>query len=71
VGKVADANFREACVFASKLSQTAETNPAGVQKLSDRMDKVQQPVKDQFAKITATVPERIAALSSGGVVQRR
>jgi hypothetical protein len=71
VGKVADANFREACVFASKLSQTAETNPAGVQKLSDRLDKVQPPVRDQFAKITATVPERIAAMGSGGVVQRR
>lgn len=71
VGKVADANFRESCFFASKLSQTAESNPAGVQKLSDRLDKVEPPVRDQFAKITATVPERLAALNSGGAVQRR
>src|SRR5688572_15722650 len=35
VGKVADANFHESCIFASKLSQTAETNSPGVQRLSD------------------------------------
>jgi hypothetical protein len=71
VGKVADANFRESCVFASKLSQTAEQNPAGVQRLSDKLDKVEAPVREQFAKITSTVPERIAALSASSAVQRR
>ena len=71
VGKVADANFRESCVFASKLSQTAEQNPAGVQRLTDKLDKVQPPVRDQFAKITATVPERLASIGGGGAVQRR
>jgi hypothetical protein len=70
VGKVADANFRESCIFASKLSQTAEQNPAGVQRLCDRLDNVQPPVREQFAKITATVPERLAAMSTGGALRR-
>jgi len=71
VGKVADANFRESCVFASKLSQTAEQNSDGVQRLADRLTNVQPPVREEFSRITATVPERVAAISNGGSVQRR
>lgn len=71
VGKVADANFRESCNFASKLSQTAEQNSDGVQRLADKLTNVQPPVREEFSRITATVPERIASISKGGSVQRR
>lgn len=71
VGKVADANFRESCVFASKLSQTAEQNSDGVQRLAEKLTNVQAPVREEFSRITATVPERIAAMTNGGSVQRR
>lgn len=71
VGKVADANFRESCVFASKLSQTAEQNSDGVQRLAEKLTNVQPPVREEFSRITSTVPERLAAMTKGGSVQRR
>lgn len=58
VGKVADANFHESCVFASKLSQTAEQNNPGVQRLAERLTKVDPIVRDEFAKVAAAVPQR-------------
>lgn len=68
VGKVADANFHESCVFASKLSQTAEQNSPGVQRLADKLTKVEPPVRDEFSRVTAAVPVRLAAQS--GAVRR-
>jgi hypothetical protein len=65
VGKVADANFHESCVFASKLSQTAEQNNAGVQRLAERLTKVDAAVRDEFAKVAAAVPPRTAATATG------
>ncbi len=71
VGKVAAANFRESCLFASKLSQTAEQNNSGVQRLAGKLEKVDPPVREQFARISATVPERMAAATSRPAVQQR
>src|SRR5205809_2274706 len=69
VGKVADANFHESCVFASKLSQTAEQNNPGVQRLAERLTKVEPAVREEFSKVAAAVPQR-AAGRDGGTVRR-
>ena len=71
VGKVADANFEESCHFASKLSQTAEQNGPGVQRLADKLTKVEPPVRDEFSKVAAAVQQRAALRDVGGAVQRR
>jgi hypothetical protein len=70
VGKVADANFQESCVFASKLSQTAEQNGPGVQRLTEKLTRVQPPIREEFSRVTSTVPERLAAMAAGGVLRR-
>ncbi|MBW8885110.1 MAG: hypothetical protein JF612_10135 [Planctomycetia bacterium] len=69
VGKVADANFHESCVFASKLSQTAEQNNPGVQRLAERLTKVEPAVREEFSKVAAAVPQRAAA-KEGAAVRR-
>jgi hypothetical protein len=69
VGKVADANFHESCVFASKLSQTAEQNSPGVQRLAEKLTKVDPPVRDEFSRVAAAVQQRAAA-REGGAVRR-
>jgi hypothetical protein len=51
-------------VFASKLSQTAEQNNAGVQRLAERLTKVDPVVRDEFAKVAAAVPQRTAATAT-------
>jgi hypothetical protein len=70
VGKVADANFHESCVFASKLSSTAETNNAGVQRLAEKLTKVEPPVREEFTKVALAVHERAAARTTTGVIRR-
>lgn len=71
VGKVADANFHESCIFASKLSQTAEQNSPGVQRLSDKLTKVEPPVREEFSKIAAAIQQRAALRDVGPALQRR
>jgi hypothetical protein len=71
VGKVADANFHESCIFASKLSQTAEQNSPGVQRLSDKLTKVEPPVREEFSKVAAGVQQRAALRDVGPALQRR
>ena len=70
VGKVADSNFHESCVFASKLSQTAEQNSAGVQRLAEKLTRIDPPVRDEFSRLAMTVQQR-AAMRDGGAVLRR
>jgi len=67
VGKVADANFHESCVFASKLSQTAEQNGPGVQRLAEKLTKIEEPVRDEFSRVTMAVQQRAAVRGGGGV----
>jgi len=71
VGKVADANFQESCNFAARLSQTAEQNGSSVQRLADRLVKVEPPVRDEFSKVAAGVQERAARRDVGTTVRRR
>ena len=67
IGKQADHNFSESCKFATKLSQTAETNLPGVQRLADKLTKVEPPVREQFIRLTAAVQQRAALRDVGGV----
>jgi hypothetical protein len=71
IGKQADTNFQESCKFATKLSQTAETNGPGVQRLAEKLTKVEPQVRDEFARLAAAVQERAAQRDVGGPVKRR
>jgi hypothetical protein len=66
VGKVADTNFAESCKFAAKISQTAEQNGPGMQRLADKLTKVAPEVRDQFARVSAGVQQRAAMRDAGG-----
>lgn len=71
VGKVADANFAESCKFAARLSLTAEQNAAGMQRLSDKLTKVEAPVRQEFGRVAAAVQQRAAARDVGGIQSAR
>lgn len=66
VGKVADTNFAESCKFAAKISQTAEQNGPGMQRLADKLTKVDAQVRDQFARVSAGVQQRAAMRDAAG-----
>jgi hypothetical protein len=59
VGKVTDANFAESCKFAAKISQTAETNGPGMQRLAAKLTSVEPDVRDDFARVSAGVQARM------------
>ena len=61
VGKVADTNFAESCKFAAKVSQTAEQNGPGMQRLADKLTAVQPEVREEFARVSSAVQQRAAA----------
>jgi len=69
VGKVADTNFAESCKFAAKVSQTAEQNGPAMQRLADKLTKVEPDVRDQFARLSVAVQQR-AAQRDGGAARR-
>lgn len=71
VGKVADANFHESCLFVSKLSDAAEKNTPGVQRLAEKLTKVEPPVRDEFSRVATAVGQRAAQRSDVGTGQRR
>jgi hypothetical protein len=71
VGKVADANFHESCLFASKLSQTAEQRGPDVQRLADKLTNVEPPIREEFARLAVAVQQRAALREVGAGLQRR
>jgi len=64
VGQTIDTNFTESAKFLSRLSLAAETNGSGMQRLSDKLTKVQPPVRDRFTSVSASVAERVSVASS-------
>ncbi|GIW91360.1 MAG: hypothetical protein KatS3mg109_1792 [Pirellulaceae bacterium] len=60
VGKTADHNFSETVRFVAQVSQQAEINRSGMQRLADRLDNVDSAVRRQFAALVAGVSERAA-----------
>lgn len=65
VGKVTDVNFAESCKFAAKISQTAETNGPGMQRLADKLKNVEPEVRADFARVSAGVHSRVTQRESG------
>jgi hypothetical protein len=70
VGTTAEANFEESAKFVSRLSQTAETNAAGMHRLSEKLTMCEQPVRDQFSQVATIVNQRAAVRSTTSDVPR-
>lgn len=70
VGKAADHNFTETSGFFGTLSRAAERNPAGVQRLSAKLTKIDPKVRDEFVKQAAAIaaPAPAAGDSQGETV---
>jgi hypothetical protein len=58
VGKSADINFEESATFVGRVSQAAESNGPGMQRLAAKLKNIPPDVRTQFAEIAATVNER-------------
>jgi hypothetical protein len=60
VGKSADHNFIETSRFLGQISQAAETRSSGMQQLAGRLTRVEPPVRDRFASLSADIYARAA-----------
>jgi hypothetical protein len=60
VGKTADHNFSETTRFIAQVSQQAEVNHPGMQRLAKRLDNIADETREQFSAVTTTVNERAA-----------
>jgi hypothetical protein len=58
IGKSADMNFAEAMHFVSSLSRTAEVNPDGLARISQKLVTVQEETRDRLAVVSAEVAAR-------------
>jgi hypothetical protein len=58
VSKTADHNFVECAAFFSQISQTARTNPHGLQQVGLRLQKVSPATRDEFMRISSAVAVR-------------
>ena len=58
VGKTADINFTETTKFIGKVSDTAEINGPGVQRLGDRIQSLEPEVRDAFKRLAMIVNDR-------------
>ncbi len=67
VGKAADINFHESATFVSRVSQAAETNSPGVQRLAAKLQNCAADVRAQFAEVAGKVGERSADRDIGQV----
>lgn len=57
LGKSADINFVESTNFLERISRTSEDNGPGMQRLSERLDNVDEDVRKKFAELTSLVHE--------------
>ncbi len=70
VGRTADHNFSESARFIAQVSQQAEVNEPGMQRLAQRLNNVDEAVRTRFAELASDVNERavlrrVAYRSSG------
>jgi hypothetical protein len=63
VGKSADANFTESAAFLGKISQAASENGPGVQRLAEKLEHVEPPVRHRFSELVMAVGNRAALRS--------
>ena len=73
-GCTADLNFTQTVDFVERISQTAEANGEGMQRLAARLTRVDEPIRQQFAALTAAVDDksrqRLAAHSPAVTLQQ-
>jgi hypothetical protein len=58
VGKAADVNFEESANFVGRVSEAAENNGPGMQRLAAKLVRIPPDVRTQFAEVSAVVSER-------------
>ncbi|WP_252851831.1 hypothetical protein [Aeoliella straminimaris] len=58
----ADHNFTETMKFVGTFSKTAESNPAGMQRLADRLQKLDNPTRQGMARVCAATAARYQAI---------
>jgi len=58
IGRSADVNFAESLAFVSSLSRTAEINPAAMDRIAQRLDGVDENVRDRLSLLSSEVAER-------------
>lgn len=58
IHRSADYNFIETAAFLGNVSQTAEANPSGMQRLAAKLENVQPEVRSRFAEISLEVGEK-------------
>lgn len=58
VGKAADINFEESAIFVGRVSQAAEANGDGMQRLAAKLKNVPPDTRAEFAEISAAVAQR-------------
>jgi hypothetical protein len=71
VGKSADENFIEATAFLSRLSQAAEQNQAGVQRLAQHLTNVDPVLQQQFVMLTASIADKAQTRMAAAAGQTR
>lgn len=64
IGKSADHNFVEITSFIGRISEAAETNGPGVQRMAANLQKVDPEVRQRFSELAATVYQRAALRES-------
>jgi hypothetical protein len=65
VGKSADENFSEATAFLGRLSQAAEQNQAGVQRLGQHLTNVDPVLQQQFIMLSASIADKAVTRTAG------
>jgi hypothetical protein len=63
VGKSADVNFTETMKFVERISMTAEKNGPGMERLAERLDKVDPATREKFTEYTTNIFENNQVLA--------
>jgi len=58
VGFVADHNFTQTMAFIQSLSDAAEVNPLGMQRLANKLTDIPEDMREEFISMTARVAQR-------------
>lgn len=65
VGSTADQNFVESVKFVGQVTQAAESRPQRLQQLSQRLTKINGPVRQQFSTLAAIAGKRAVQRRTG------
>jgi hypothetical protein len=60
INKSADFNFAETAGFVSHVSKTAESNPAGMTRLANKLEDIDDPTRERFVELSTQVAKRAA-----------